>query len=190
VTLHQWLEAAATVLGIAMVVCNIRVLHWGWPLAFASSVLSFFVLWQGKLYANAALQIFFAVMALWGWFQWLRGRRGDGSVLQVATLGHRGLLLVVAAWALLWPAVAWVLATHTDSAVPWWDAFPTAGSIVGTVALARKFIENWGVWIVVNGVSVGLFAHQGLWWFVALYSVFIVMAAVGWRAWRRHLPAP
>jgi nicotinamide mononucleotide transporter len=134
VTLHQWLEAAATVLGIAMVVCNIRVIHWGWPLAFASSVLSFFVLWR--------------------------------------------------------PAVAWLLAHHTDSAVPWWDAFPTAGSIVGTVVLARKFIENWLVWIVVNMVSVALFAHQGLWWFVALYAVFTVMAALGWRAWRQRLGTP
>lgn len=189
-TLHQWLEAAATVLGIAMVVCNIRVIHWGWPLAFASSVLSFFVLWQGRLYANASLQIFFAVMALWGWFQWLRGRREDGSALQVAAMGRRGLGAMVLAWALLWPAVAWLLAHHTDSAVPWWDAFPTAGSIVGTVVLARKFIENWLVWIVVNMVSVALFAHQGLWWFVALYAVFTVMAALGWRAWRQRLGTP
>lgn len=186
-TLHQWLEAAATVLGIAMVVCNIRVIHWGWPLAFSSSALSFFVMWQGKLYANAWLQVFFAAMALWGWAQWLRGRRDDGSALQVAHLGPKGRLAAAAAWALLWPVTAWLLARFTDSTVPWWDAFATAGSIVGTVVLARKFIENWLIWIVVNVASVGLFASQGLWWFVGLYSVFIVMAVVGWRAWRQRL---
>jgi nicotinamide mononucleotide transporter len=181
------LELLATVLGLAMVVCNIRVIHWGWPLAFTSSVLSFFVLWDSKLYANASLQVFFAVMALWGWFEWLRGRREDGTALQVARMTRRGVALAAAAWAVLWPATAWFLATYTDSTVPWWDAFPTAGSIVGTVVLARKYIENWLVWIVVNVVSVGLFAHQGLWGFVGLYAVFIVMAAIGWRAWRRRL---
>lgn len=186
-TLHQWLEAIATLLGIAMVVCNIRVIHWGWPLAFVSSVLSFFVLWESGIYANASLQVFFAVMALWGWFQWLRGRRDDGSALQVAAMSRRGVALAVGAWAVLWPVVAYFLATFTDSTVAWWDAFPTAGSIVGTVVLARKYIENWAVWIVVNVASVGLFAHQGLWWFVALYTVFIVMAVVGWRAWRAKL---
>jgi nicotinamide mononucleotide transporter len=184
-----YLEATATLLGLAMVVCNIREIHWGWPLAFLSSVLSFFVLWDSRIYANASLQVFFALMALWGWSQWLRGRRDDGSALHVARMSRRGWVLTVAAWALLWPLTAWLLATFTDSTIAWWDAFPTAGSIVGTVVLARKFIENWLVWIVVNVVSVGLFAHQGLWWFVALYAVFIAMAVVGWRAWRAKIPA-
>lgn len=186
-SLHQWLEATATLLGLAMVVCNIRVVHWGWPLAFTSSVLSWFVMWESKLYANAWLQLFFAVMAVWGWLQWLRGRRDDGRALEVARLRGRGVALSIAAWAALWPAVAWLLSRYTDSAVPWWDAFPTAGSIVGTILLARKFIENWIAWIVVNVVSVTLFVHQGLWWFVALYAVFIVMAIVGWRAWKSRL---
>ena len=186
-SLHSWLEAAATVLGLAMVVCNIRVIHWGWPLAFTSSLLSFFVMWESKLYANAWLQVFFAAMALWGWSQWLRGRREDGRALSVARLTRRGVVLAAVAWAVLWPALAWVLARFTDSVVPWWDAFPTAGSIVGTVLLARKFVENWAAWIVVNVVSVALFAHQGLWWFVALYAVFIAMAVVGWRAWKARI---
>jgi nicotinamide mononucleotide transporter len=189
VTLDQWLEAMATVLGIAMVVCNIRVIHWGWPLAFVSSALSFFVMWNSKLYANAWLQVFFAAMALWGWTQWLRGRRDDGTALRIERLAGRGRMLAVLAWAVLWPATVWLLANHTDSTVPWWDAFPTAGSVVGTLLLARKYIENWAAWIVVNVASVGLFASQGLWWFVGLYTVFIVMAVVGWRAWRAKLAA-
>ena len=76
-----WLEIAAVVIALAMVGCNIREIHWGWPLAIVSSLMYFALFWRSKLYGDAALQIFFVVVAFWGWFQWLRGRRADGSAL-------------------------------------------------------------------------------------------------------------
>ena len=94
---------------------------------------------------------------------------------------------MLAACALLWPATGLFLKTFTDTDVPWWDAFPTALSVVGQFLLGRKFIENWAVWIVVNVVSVGLFAYKGLWLTVALYTVFIALSVVGWREWKRKL---
>ncbi|HSV46670.1 MAG TPA: nicotinamide riboside transporter PnuC [Ramlibacter sp.] len=179
----SFLEIAAVAVALAMVGCNIREIHWGWPLAIASSLMYLAIFWRSKLYGDAALQVFFAVVALWGWFQWLRGVRADGSALRVARLTQRGLLATLAAGALLWPATGWFLKTYTDTDVPWWDAFPTAVSLVGQFLLGRKFVENWAVWIVVNVVSVGLFAYKELWLTVGLYTVFIVLSVVGWRAW-------
>jgi nicotinamide mononucleotide transporter len=74
--------------------------------------------------------------------------------------------------------------------VPWWDAFPTVGSVIGQVMLGRKLIENWPVWIAVNGVGLTLFAVKGLWLTALLYAVFLVMSFFGWRAWTRLLPEP
>jgi nicotinamide mononucleotide transporter len=182
-----WLEIAAVAIALAMVGCNIREIHWGWPLAIASSVMYFALFWRSKLYGDAVLQVFFAVVALWGWYQWLRGHRADGSSLHVTKLSRRGLAWTVAACALLWPATGWFLLRFTDTDVPWWDAFPTAVSLVGQFLLGRKFIENWAVWIVVNVVSVGLFAYKSLWLTVGLYTVFIALSVVGWRAWQRKL---
>jgi nicotinamide mononucleotide transporter len=174
---------------LAMVGCNIREIHWGWPLAIVSSLMYLAIFWRSKLYGDAALQVFFAVVALWGWFQWLRGVRADGSALRVARLSGRGLMAVVAACAVLWPATGWFLLTWTDTDVPWWDAFPTAVSLVGQFLLGRKYLENWAVWIVVNTVAVGLFATKGLWLTVGLYLVFIALSFVGWRTWHARLEA-
>jgi nicotinamide mononucleotide transporter len=183
----SWLEITAVVLALAMVGCNIREIHWGWPLAIISSLMYFALFWRSKLYGDSVLQIFFAVVAFWGWFQWLRGHRADGSPLKVARLTWRGRTIAIAACALLWPATGLFLRTYTDTDVPWWDAFPTAVSLVGQFLLGRKYIENWAVWIVVNVVSVGLFAYKGLWLTVALYTIFIALSVVGWRAWRLRL---
>jgi nicotinamide mononucleotide transporter len=186
----SWLEIIAVVLALAMVVCNIREVHWGWPLAIISSLLYFLLFWRSKLYGDASLQLFFAAVGFWGWFQWLRGHRPDGSVLRVSRLSMRGLALVVVASAVLWPAIGLFLAHNTDTDVPWWDAFPTALSVVGQILLGRKFIENWVIWILVNVVSVSLFAYKGLWLTAGLYLVFIGMSVMGWREWRRRLVAP
>jgi nicotinamide mononucleotide transporter len=185
-----WLELIAFVLAVAMVVFNIRVNPLGWPLAIVSSLLYFALFWSSRLYGDASLQIFFALVALWGWWQWLRGTQADGSALRVRTLGPRGRTLVVVVLAAGWPAMGLFLRRYTDTDVPWWDAFPTAASVIGQWLLGRKYLENWIAWIVVNVVSVGLFAYKGLWLTVILYAIFVAMSVVGWRAWRGLVVAP
>ena len=183
----SWLELAAALLALVMVGCNMREIHWGWPLAIASSLLYFFVFFEARIYGDASLQIFFAIVALWGWFQWRRGHRADGAPLRIARLSPRGLAVTLLACAVAWPAVARFLQRFTDTDVPWGDGFATGQSLVGQFLLARKFIENWWVWLAVNIVSIGLFIHKGLWLTVALYAVFAVLSAAGYLAWRRRL---
>lgn len=181
----SWLEIVAFVLALAMVVLNMRVNPVAWPLAIASSLLYFALFWNSRLYGDASLQIFFAIVALWGWWQWLRGTQADGSALRVRAMGRHGRLWLIAVLALAWPATGLFLKSFTNTDVPWWDAFPTAASVIGQWLLGRKYLENWLAWIVVNLVSVGLFAYKGLWLTTLLYSLFIAMSFIGWRAWRR-----
>ena len=186
------IELIAVALSVWMVWCNLRVNALAWPLAIASSLLYAVLFAASRLYGEASLQIFFVLVAVWGWWQWLRGTGDDGGALRVRALDSRGRLILLLALALAWPALALVLRSATDSDVPWWDAFPTAGSLIGQYLLGRKYVENWPAWIVVNLASVALFAYKGLWLTVALYVVFIVLAGFGWRAWRRLAlePAP
>jgi nicotinamide mononucleotide transporter len=180
-----WIEIVAFVLAIAMVILNMRVNPLAWPLAIASSLLYFALMWQSGLYGEAWLQIFFVVVAGWGWWQWLRGTQPDGSALRPRPLTAAGRWTTIAAVGLAWPLLGLVLREHTDSQVPWWDAFPTAASVVAQALLGRQYVENWPAWVVVNIVSVALFTYKQLWLTALLYSLFVGLSFVGWRAWQR-----
>lgn len=180
-----WLEVAAFAMAIAMVLANLRVNPVAWPLAIGSSLLYALLFADSRLYGEATLQLFFVAVALWGWWQWLRGTGGDGAPLRVHVLSARARWGVAAATLAAWPVVALLLDHATDSDVPWLDALPTVASVTGQILLGRKLVENWPVWLAVNLVSVVLFAVKGLWLTVLLYAIFAVLSVVGWRAWRR-----
>ena len=179
-----WLEMLACVMAIVMVVANWRVNPLAWPLAMGSSLLYALLFADSKLYGEASLQIFFVVLAFWGWWQWLRGRGSDGKSLKVRTLPTRSRWLALLATLVAWPLLGLLLDRMTDSDVPYLDALPTVASITGQILLGRKFVENWMVWVAVNVVSVALFAHKGLWLTVGLYVLFAAMALQGWRTWQ------
>ena len=180
----NWLEVLAFALALGMVACNIRVIHWGWPLAAISSLLYGLLFARYRLYGEASLQVFFAAMAAWGWWQWLRGTTASGAALTVRHLSPSGRQTALLAAAVLWLLIGLLLDHFTDSDVPWLDAFPTALSIVAQVLLGRKLLENWPFWVVVNLSSVGLFAYKALWLTALLYLVFTFLSLVGWRAWQ------
>lgn len=185
-----WLEIVAFVIALVMVGCNIRVNPAAWPLAIISSALYGALFLDSRLYGEAGLQLFFIMVAFWGWWQWLGGTTGDGAPLQVRRLAKADRWYVLAAMVVAWPCLAWLLASHTDSDVPWLDAFPTAGSLIGQWLLGRKYVENWLAWLIVNLVSVALFASKNLWLTVLLYALFLILSVAGWRAWERMLTRP
>ena len=180
-----WLEIVAFVLALAMVAANMRVNPVAWPLAMASSLLYALLFADSRLYGEASLQIFFVTIALWGWWQWLRGTVDGTAPLAVRHLSARQRWGAAAATLAAWPLLGWLLQHGTDSDVPYFDALPTVASITGQILLGRKFVENWPVWVGVNIVSVALFATKGLWLTVLLYALFTVLSFIGWRAWRR-----
>jgi nicotinamide mononucleotide transporter len=183
------LEIAAFVIALAMVVANMRVLWVAWPLAITSSLMYALLFADAKLYGEAGLQFVFVAVALWGWWQWLRGTDAAGAPLAVHRLAPRAWLRALAATAAGWVGLALLLDHATDSPVPWFDALPTAASITGQVLLARKCLENWPTWLAVNLVSVALFAHKALWLTAVLYALFAVLSVVGWRVWQQRLQA-
>jgi len=191
-TAVTWLEVVAFLLALANIACNVAEIHWGWPLTVVASALYAWLFYANKLYGEAAVNVFFAMTAIWGWWQWLHGKRNDGGgKLSIASLPTQGVGNIALTWTLLWLVCTALLHSVTDSDVAWADGFVTAGSIVGTYLLGRKFIANWPVWLIVNTASIALFAHKGLTLTVVLYAIFWGLAVAGWWGWhRRSLTAP
>jgi nicotinamide mononucleotide transporter len=182
-----WLEVLAFVLALANIACNVWEIHWGWPLTIAASALYAWLFYASNLYGEGSVNVFFALAAVWGWWQWLRGHRADSDApLQVEKLDAWGLKKTALAWLVLWLVCSALLHFVTDSDVVWADGFVTAGSIVGTVLLGRKFVDNWPTWVLVNVASIALFAHKGLALTVVLYVIFLGLAFWGWWGWQQR----
>jgi len=183
-------ELAGFVLSLAMVYCNIKEIHWGWPLAILSSALYGLVFWNSQLYGEASLQVMFILTALWGWHQWRKGTQSANpdvqtvSPLKISQLNPIELKQTATATLLAWPVMAYFLNRYTDSDVAIWDALVTTLSLLGQYLLAKKKIENWWVWLVVNIITVGLMLVKSLWLTALLYVLFAILSYIGLKAWR------
>lgn len=206
------LEMLAFVLSLAMVVGNLRVKVWAWPLAMAASACYGVLFAASKLYGEAGLQVFFLLIAGWGWWRWWTEARAtpgrqapavtrtgadaalSSSDKQPPATPPRGVHRMPASWRwrlalgilVAWPALGWLLSRTTDSDVPYADALPTVASVAGQWLLGIKCVENWLVWLGVNLFSIGLFAYKGLWLTAVLYALFAALSWVGWRAWSQQ----
>lgn len=178
------LELASFVLSLLTVLLNIRQNHWAWLLAIISSAAYGLVFYNARLYGDMGLQVVFIVVSVWGWHSWLHGGARH-QPLHVTRLDRAGWSASLAGWAAGFVLLAFFLKTWTNTDVPYVDGFLTAGSLLGQLLLSRKKVENWHTWIVVDILYVGLYVYKNLLLTAILYALFVGMAVVGLRAWRR-----
>jgi nicotinamide mononucleotide transporter len=176
-------EVAGTSAGLLSVVLTIRLSPWCWPTGILSVAAYAVLFFRIRLYADAALQLFFVATSLYGWYAWRYGGVGS-QPLRVRALSMRARLTIVA---VLLPAsalVAGALSRWTDASLPWWDVPTTLLSVTAQLLLMRKVLENWLCWIAVDLLSIGLYLAKGVYLTAGLYGVFLVLAVLGFREWR------
>ncbi len=185
-------ELAGFVLSLAMVFCNIKEIHWAWPLAILSSALYGLVFWNNQLYGEASLQVMFVLTSYWGWRQWRLAERNAQmgateapASSSITTLAPKELQKAAIATLVTWPVLTYFLHRYTDSDVALWDGLVTALSLLAQYLLAKKKIENWWVWLIVNVITVGLMMVKSLWLTALLYVLFAVLSYVGLKAWQK-----
>jgi len=184
---HRW-EILAVVFGIISVYLSTRENIWSWPTALINVGLYFVVFYEAKLYADMGLQVVYFALSLYGWYEWLYGgeNRTELHVSRTSrTLGVRLVVIGVVCAA----ALGTTLARLTDAALPYLDSATTSTSLVAQWMMTRKILENWAVWMVVDVVYVGMFIFKKLYLTAGLYSVFFVLAAMGYVQWKRSLTA-
>ena len=178
-------EALAVVLALAYVVLAVRRSLWCWPCAFVSVAIYLVLFAKTGLFMQAALQVFYLGMAVYGWISWQRGRTDSGA-LRITTrpwAWHAG----IAAFVLLTTLVnGWILSRSEAAAAPYVDAFVTWASVAATWMVARRILENWLYWIFVDLVAAWLYGSQGLALTAVLFFTYAVIAVRGHFAWQRE----
>jgi nicotinamide mononucleotide transporter len=187
----NYLELIAAALGLIAIYLQIKQRVWYWPVSIVLVSLYIIVYIQAKLYADMSLQVYYLIISFYGWYHWLFGKREDpGEKLPVRCVSRRLASYLLLASIAFFIAISFILVNFTDSDLPYWDAFTTALSFVATWMLARKIIENWLVWIIVDAVSVGIYIYKGLYPTVVLFTVLTILAIVGYRAWKKDAIKP
>jgi nicotinamide mononucleotide transporter len=180
-------EALAVLLAVAYLLLAIRQNPWCWPAAILSSGLYIGLMYGARLYMESGLQVFYIAVALYGWRAWRRSGRGSPSGLAVHTWSLRHHASAGLAIAGLTAASGWLLSTYTGAAFPYLDSFTTWGALLATWMVARKVLENWLYWLVIDSVSLGLYLNRGLYLTAGLFAVYLVLIVLGYRTWRRDM---
>ena len=160
-----------------------------WPVSLISTAMYVWVYFDARLYADSGLYVLYGGFAIYGWWLWTRGGR-EREVLRVSRMHRASLLIALAVGAFSAIALSLTLSKYTDAAVPWADSTLACFSLVAQWMTARKHLESWIVWIVVDVFYVALFINRAMIPTAVLHgAVFLVLAVIGYLSWRRSMSA-
>jgi nicotinamide mononucleotide transporter len=182
------LEAVAVVFGIVSVYLSTRENIWSWPTALVNVALFFALFLRSGLYSDTGLQVVYFALSLYGWYEWLYGGAGR-TALPVSTTSGRTWTTLAAIGVVVWAALGAITSRLPGTALPYMDAATTTISLIAQWMMTRKLLENWLLWIGVDVVYVGMFIYKGLYLTAFNYGIYLVLAVLGFVAWRRSLAA-
>lgn len=191
----NYLEIIGTLVGLIYLWLEYKASIWLWVANVVMPAIYVVVYYEAGLYADFGINIYYLIISFYGIFWWWKGRRKtdtgrptEGKDAEELPISHTPrqmwARLGVASVALL-VLIAFILIRYTDSTVPWMDSLTTALSIVAMWMLARKYVEQWMVWMVVDAVSAGLYVYKELYFTAGLYALYTVIAYFGYKEWKR-----
>ena len=183
----NWIELLGSVLSIIYLYLSIKQKASLWIFGFLCSALYVVFFFQSKFYADMSLQFYYLGVSVFGWISWKAGKPENRKELPVKrTTPLSGVIILLIAL-ILYFVYYFILTGYTDSPLPKADSFTTALSIVATWMLARKMIEHWWLWIIVDSVSAGLYFYRALYPTAILFVIYTIMAIIGNLQWKKSL---
>lgn len=188
----NYLEVIGTALGLLYLWLEYRASAWLWAASIAMPAIYLAVYYQAGLYADLGISIYYILASVYGLFCWLRHRGSDNTSdhpgpLRITRTPRRLYAPLALVFIALLCAIGFILSRYTDSTVPWADAFTTALSIVAMWMLARKYVEQWLVWIAADVACAALYCCKDLWFTAGLYALYAIIAVFGYRQWKRMM---
>lgn len=190
---EHYIEILGAVSGLLYLYFSINQKIWLWPLGIITSVFYIIVFYQSKFYADMGLNVYYVIISIYGWYNWIYGKKENAPELPVSQLKSVGWIYTIICILILWVILAFILLKLPlkidlpPSDLPWWDAFTTGASIVATFLLARKIIDQWLLWIIIDAVSAGMYIYKKLYPTVILFAVYTTMAVIGYYQWKKSL---
>jgi nicotinamide mononucleotide transporter len=184
-------EIISAVTGILYLYFSVKQKIWLWPVGIITSAYSIAVFYNSQLYADMSLNIYYVLVSVYGWFHWLtRKDNTTHSSIKISLLTVWDWITYLGIVLVLTLIFAWILIHIPQmiglkpSSVPWLDAFLTAGSIVATWMLARKLLEQWLWWVIIDSISIGVLIYKDLYYLSGLFVVNTIIAVVGYIKWK------
>lgn len=193
----DYLEIAGVAVGVIYLYLEYKASVWLWVASIAMPAIYLFVYYDAGLYADFGISVYYLLASVYGLICWLEHRifrnknreaektpRQDYSPgLGITRTPRRTYIALCIIFATLFVLIGYILERFTDSTVPWADSFTTALSIVAMWMLARKYVEQWIVWIIADVACAALYVYKDLWFTGALYAAYAVIAVFGYRKW-------
>ena len=187
-TPERFLEIGGLLVGLAYLYFEYHANRLVWLMSVIMPMISMVVYFKAGIYADFAINIYYLIIAIYGYIVWSfnlsKRKREPRPISRMPGVFYlpAGITLI-----LLFILLSWSLISFTNSTVPYWDAFTTALSIVGSWMLARKDVEQWIVWFIVDAACTGLYFYKGIYFYAVLYAVYTVIALLGYRKWLRMM---
>jgi nicotinamide mononucleotide transporter len=183
---QNYIEIIGAISGILGVWLTARQIIWCWPVALINVVIYIYVFYISKLYADFGLQLFYFFMTLYGWYNWLYGGTSNHHLpISRITLKKFIFFFFIGMPAVL--ITGYLLKNYSDAAYPYWDSFVSVWGIIGTYMMAKKIIEHWILWIIVDITCVGIYFYKALYPTTILYFIFTILAVYGLLKWKKDL---
>ena len=185
----DWLrliDIIGLVLGLLYLWLEYRANIWLWAVGIIMPIVNSYLLFAKGLYADFGMEFYYVVIAIYGYYCWRWGNKTDkGTELPITHYKLRHVVASIMTGLVLWGGIYWFLKYHTNSTVPILDSFTTSLSAVAMWALARKYLEQWLLWLVVDAVSCGLYIYKGIPFRACLYGLYTVIAVLGYLKWKK-----
>lgn len=181
---QNWLEITAVIFAILYLILAVKQNILCWIAGIISSVLYFFIMQKAGLYMEAYLQVFYVVMGIYGWSQWSASNASNPSFI-VNTWSKYQHMITISIILVLSLLSGFLLERYTDAALPFLDALVSWGAVVATYMVAKKLLENWIYWFVIDATSIFLFIERGLWLSAILFATYLVIIFFGYQSWNK-----
>lgn len=182
----HFLEIFSLVTGLVYVWLQVRQSNWMWPVDILSCVAATIVFIDDSLWANAGLNIYYCLMAIWGAYSWIRdSKKVSGGELHLKKL-TKGVFLASFGIGLIGGAGLIMVLHLVGDPAPYMEGLIGILGVLGTWWLAQSYLENWLLWLAADTLGVVLCLTEGLYWMSALYLIYVAAAVWGWTNWRKN----